>query len=289
MKKKDSESFNQLVSLMSLLRSIKGCPWDRAQTHSSLLPYLLEEAYEVLDSVEKKDDLKFKEELGDLLLQIIFHSEIAREEKRFDIFEVIDNLRVKLIQRHPHVFKKRKKLSPDQVIRNWEHIKLATSSNESVLSGIPETFPALLKAYRVGEKVGRYGFDWQRSEDILPKLNEELNEFKKAYRSKNKKKIEDELGDILFTLVNLSRHLKINPELALRRTVKKFMKRFNFIEEELSRSKKSLKETSLKELDFLWEKSKSTGSKFGKKYKKSRGGITPSLHKSFRRKITTSG
>jgi len=264
-KKKDSESFNQLVSLMSLLRSKKGCPWDRAQTHSSLLPYLLEEAYEVLDSVEKKDDLKFKEELGDLLLQIIFHSEIAREEKRFDIFEVIDNLRVKLIQRHPHVFKKRKKLSPDQVIKNWEHIKLATSSNESVLSGIPETFPALLKAYRVGEKVGRYGFDWQRSEDILPKLNEELNEFKKAYRSKNKKKIEDELGDILFTLVNLSRHLKINPELALRRTVKKFMKRFNFIEEELSRSKKSLKETSLKELDFLWEKSKSTGSKFGKK------------------------
>jgi len=264
-KKKDSESFNQLVSLMSLLRSIKGCPWDRAQTHSSLLPYLLEEAYEVLDSVEKKDDLKFKEELGDLLLQIIFHSEIAREEKRFDIFKVIDNLRVKLIQRHPHVFKKRKKLSPDQVIKNWEHIKLATSSNESVLSGIPETFPALLKAYRVGEKVGRYGFDWQRSEDILPKLNEELNEFKKAYRSKNKKKIEDELGDILFTLVNLSRHLKINPELALRRTVKKFMKRFNFIEEELSRSKKSLKETSLKELDFLWEKSKSTGSKFGKK------------------------
>jgi uncharacterized protein YabN with tetrapyrrole methylase and pyrophosphatase domain len=142
------------------------------------------------------------------------------------------------------------------VIKNWEHIKLATTENKSVLSGIPKTFPALLKAYRVGEKVGRYGFDWQRSEDILPKLNEELNEFKKAYRSKNKKKIEEELGDILFTLVNLSRHLKINPELALRRTVKKFMKRFNFIEEELFRSKRSLKETSLKELDFLWGKSK---------------------------------
>ncbi|MFH0931597.1 MAG: MazG nucleotide pyrophosphohydrolase domain-containing protein, partial [Candidatus Zixiibacteriota bacterium] len=145
------------------------------------------------------------------------------------------------------------------------HIKLATSNNKSVLSGIPKTFPALLKAYRVGEKVGRYGFDWQRSEDILPKLNEELNEFKKAYRSKNKKKIEDELGDILFTLVNLSRHLKINPELALRKAVKKFIKRFNYIEEKLSRSKRFLKETSLKELDFLWEKSKSTGSKFGKK------------------------
>lgn len=265
MKKKDSESFNQLVKLMSLLRSKKGCPWDRAQTHSSLLPYLLEEAYEVLDSVEKKDDLKFKEELGDLLLQIIFHSEIAREQKRFDIFEVIDNLRTKLIQRHPHVFQKKKKLSPDQVIKNWEHIKLATSENKSVLSGIPKTFPALLKAYRVGEKVGRYGFDWHRSEDILPKLNEELKEFKKANRSKNKKKIEEELGDILFTLVNISRHLKINPELALGKTVKKFIKRFNYIEDELSRSKKSLKGTSLKELDFLWEKSKSTESKFGKK------------------------
>lgn len=256
MKKKDSKAFNQLVNLMSKLRSKKGCPWDRAQTHRSLLPYLLEEAYEVLDSVEKKDDLKFKEELGDLLLQIIFHSEIAREEKRFDIFEVIDNLRAKLIQRHPHVFKKRKKVSSNQVIKNWEHIKLATSENKSVLSGIPKTLPALLQAYRVGEKVGRYGFDWQKREDILLKLEEELKEFERAYHSKNKKKIEDELGDIFFTLVNLSRHLKINPELALRKTVGKFIQRFNFMENELSRSKRSLKETSLKELDSLWEKSK---------------------------------
>jgi len=255
--KKDSESINQLVSLMSLLRSKKGCPWDRVQTHQSLLPYLIEEAYEVLDSVEKKDDIKFKEELGDLLLQIVFHSEIAREEKRFDIYEVVQNLREKLVQRHPHVFKKKKKLSSDQVIKNWEHIKLSTSENKSVLSGIPKALPALLKAYRVGEKVGRYGFDWQSKEDILPKLREELKEFEKAYRSKNKKRIEEELGDVLFTIVNLSRHLKINPELALRRTVQKFIRRFNYIEKELSSSKRGLKQTSLKELDSLWEKSKS--------------------------------
>jgi tetrapyrrole methylase family protein/MazG family protein len=254
--KNDSENFSQLVDLMKKLRSKKGCPWDRAQTHRSLLPYLIEEAYEVLDSAEKKDDSKLKEELGDLLLQIIFHAEIAREEKRFDIYQVIDNLILKLIQRHPHVFKNRKMLSSQQVLRNWEHIKLATSDNKSVLSGLPRTLPALLKAFRVGEKVSRYGFDWQRKEDIFPKLKEELKEFKKAYSSKSKKRIEEELGDIFFTLVNLCRHLKINPELALGKTVEKFIWRFNYIEKELSRNKKSLKKTSLRELDYLWEKSK---------------------------------
>ena len=212
--KKDSENFSQLVNLMKKLRSEKGCPWDRAQTHRSLLPYLIEEAYEVLDSVEKKDDSKLKEELGDLLLQIIFHAEIAREEKKFDIYEVVDGLSAKLILRHPHVFKKRRKLSPGQVLKNWEHIKLATSASKSVLSGIPRSLPALLKAFRVGEKVGRYGFDWQRKEDIFPKLKEELKEFQKAYSSKNKKRVEEELGDIFFTLVNLCRHLKINPEIS---------------------------------------------------------------------------
>ncbi|MDH4222092.1 MAG: nucleoside triphosphate pyrophosphohydrolase [candidate division Zixibacteria bacterium] len=256
MKRLDSKSFVRLINLMRKLRSPQGCPWDRMQTHRSLLPYLLEEAYEVLDSVEKKDDLKFKEELGDLLLQIIFHSEIAREENRFDINEVMDNLKDKLVQRHPHIFSEKRRLSSTQVIKNWEHIKLATSDNKSVLSGIPKTFPALLKAYRVGEKVSRYGFDWQSREDILPKMREELKEFEKAYRSKNKKKIEEELGDILFTLVNLSRHMKINPEFALRKTVQKFIRRFNYIEKELSRRNKSLGKTSLKELDFLWEKSK---------------------------------
>ena len=241
---------------MKKLRSNKGCPWDRAQTHRSLLPYLIEEAYEVLDSVEKKDDSMLKEELGDLLLQIIFHAEIAREEKRFDIYQVIDNLRLKLIQRHPHVFKQKKKLTSKQVLSNWEHIKLATSDYKSVLSGIPRTLPALLKAFRVGEKVGRYGFDWQRKEDIFPKLKEELREFQKAYSSGSKKRIEEELGDVFFTLVNLSRHLKINPEIALGRTVEKFIRRIHYIEKELSRNKKSLKKTSLKELDYLWEKSK---------------------------------
>ena len=257
--KNDSKSFSRLIGLMKKLRSKKGCPWDRAQTHRSLLPYLIEEAYEVLDSVEKKDDSKLKEELGDLLLQIIFHAEIAREQKKFDIYEVVDALAAKLVQRHPHVFKKRKMLSREQVLRNWEHIKLATSEDKSVLSGIPKTLPALLKAFRVGEKVGRYGFDWQRKEDIFPKLKEELAEFKQAYSARNRKEIEEELGDIFFTLANLSRHLKINPELALGRTVEKFIRRFNYMEKELSRKKKSLKKTSLKELDSLWERSKKIG------------------------------
>lgn len=265
--KKEPENFSQLINLMKKLRSKKGCPWDKAQTHRSLLPYLIEEAYEVLDSVEKKDDSKLKEELGDLLLQIIFHAEISREEKKFDIYEVVEGLSSKLIQRHPHVFKKRKKLSSQQVLKNWEHIKLATSDNKSVLSGLPKTLPALLKAFRVGEKVSRYGFDWQRNKDIFPKLKEEMEEFQKAYSSKSKKRIEEELGDIFFTLVNLCRHLKINPEIALERTVEKFIRRFNYIEKELSRNKKSLKKTSLKELDYLWEKSKKNG-----------GGVTPPPH-----------
>ncbi len=256
MKKSDKQAFERLVKLMGKLRSKKGCPWDRAQTHQSLLPYLIEEAYEVLDSVEKKDDQKLREELGDLLLQIIFHAEIAREQKRFDIFEVIDSLREKLILRHPHVFKTKRRLSSEQVLKNWEHIKLSTSNGKSVLSGIPRSMPALLKAFRVGEKVGRYGFDWRSGQDIIPKLKEEMKEFQQAYASGSRKKTEEEVGDILFTLVNLSRHLKINPELALLRTVEKFIRRFRYIEKELSRTKKSLGRTSLEELDLLWEKSK---------------------------------
>ena len=243
---------------MEKLRSPNGCPWDRAQNHSSLLPYLIEEAYEVLDSVEAKDYQKLREELGDLLLQIIFHSQIAKERKKFDIDDVILVLTRKLKQRHPHVFKKKKKLTPQEVINNWEHIKIKTE-NRSVLSGLPKDLPALLKAYRVGEKVARFGFDWEKAGDIFKKSEEELNELKEVFFSrKNKKKklTEQEMGDILFCLVNLSRHLKINPEFALRKTIQKFVKRFNYIEKELSQKGKPLHKATLKEMDLLWEEAK---------------------------------
>lgn len=255
MKKTKPQRFDELVQLMAKLRSKRGCPWDRLQTHKSLLPYLLEESYEVLDTVESKDDKKLKEELGDLLLQIVFHSQIAKERKKFDINAVIDNLIKKLVERHPHVFKRKEKISSEQVIKKWEHIKLK-NENRGILSGIPKTLPALLKAYRVQEKVGRVGFDWEEKDDILLKLEEELEEFKKIYKRKKSRLKEEEIGDIFFTLVNLSQRLKINPEFALKKTIEKFVKRFNYIEKELNKKGKSLEKATLKEMDALWEKAK---------------------------------
>jgi len=257
--KKSKDNFPGLVRLMAKLRSKNGCPWDREQTHKSLLPYLIEEAYEVVDTIEAGDDEKLKEELGDLLLQIIFHAQIAEEGGRFDIQEVIDHLNDKLKARHPHVFGKKKASSSEEVLRNWEHIKLSSQKekNKSVLSGIPRHLPALLKAYRIQEKVSRVDFDWKNTEDVFSKIEEEIDELKKASIKKIKKSlVEDEMGDILFSWANLARHLKINPEFALRRTIDKFVKRFNYIERQLKKRKIPLKEAGLPLLDSLWEEAK---------------------------------
>jgi tetrapyrrole methylase family protein/MazG family protein len=265
--KKKKEVFPDLVNLMYRLRLPQGCPWDREQTHKSLLPYLIEEAYEVLDTIEMEDDEKLKEELGDLLLQIIFHAQIARERKKFDIYDVIDRLNRKLKARHPHVFGKKKAASTEEVIRNWEHIKLSSdpqnqrstgSEKKTVLSGIPRHLSALLKAYRVQEKVARFDFDWEKAEDVFAKIEEETDELKKAAGKKRakQKEIEEEMGDILFSWVNLSRHLKVNPEFALRRTIDKFVKRFNYMEKQLKEKKIPLKQAGLPLLDSLWEEAK---------------------------------
>ncbi|MCK4225199.1 MAG: nucleoside triphosphate pyrophosphohydrolase [candidate division Zixibacteria bacterium] len=267
--KKKKDTFPDLIRLMSELRSKRGCPWDREQTHKSLLPYLIEEAYEVLDTIEMGDDDRLKEELGDLLLQIIFHAQIAREGRKFDIYEVIEHLSDKLKARHPHVFGKKKAISSEEVLRNWEHIKLSTerSKNKSVeegersrtvLSGIPRHLPALLKAYRVQEKVARFDFDWKSAEEVFSKIEEEIGELKRASSKKRTKQteIEEEMGDILFSWVNLCRHLNINPEFALRKTIDKFVKRFNYVERQLKRKKIPLKEAGLPLLDSLWEKAK---------------------------------
>jgi len=265
MKKKDK--FPDLIKLMSRLRSKKGCPWDREQTHKSLLPYLIEEAYEVLDTIETGDDDKLKEELGDLLLQIVFHAQIARERKEFDIYDVIELLNKKLRARHPHVFRTKKPVSTEQVLKNWEHIKLSTdpqkpnssgSRSKSVLSGIPRHLPALLKAYRVQEKVARFDFDWKNAQEVFSKIEEEIDELKRASRKKRmkQKEIEDEMGDILFSWVNLCRHQNINPEFALIKTIDKFVRRFNYIEKQLRRKKIPLKRAGLPLLDSLWEEAK---------------------------------
>lgn len=265
--KKKEDSFPHLVRLMSRLRSGKGCPWDREQTHKSLLPYLIEEAHEVLDTIDTGDDDKLKEELGDLLLQIVFHAQIAKERGKFDIYEVIERLREKLKARHPHVFGQKKAVSSEEVLKNWEHIKLSTDTQtpncasgkgRSVLSGIPRHLPALLKAYRVQEKVARFDFDWKGAQEVFSKIEEEISELKKATKKKKtrKEEIEEEMGDILFSWVNLCRHLDINPEFALRKTVDKFVTRFDYVEKQLRRKNVPLKEAGLPLLDALWEKAK---------------------------------
>jgi tetrapyrrole methylase family protein/MazG family protein len=258
--KKRVETFSDLIRLMSRLRSKSGCPWDREQTHKSLLPYLIEESYEVLDTIETGDDKRLKEELGDLLLQIIFHAQIASERGEFDIHDVIQHLGDKLKTRHPHVFRKRKGVSKEEVLKNWEHIKLSTdrAKSKTVLSGIPRHLPALLKAYRVGEKVARFDFDWKSGEEVFSKIEEETGELKKAIgrRRVRPDQVEEEIGDILFSWVNLSRHLQVNPEFALGKTVDKFVKRFNYVERQLKRKKIPLKEAGLPLLDSLWEEAK---------------------------------
>jgi tetrapyrrole methylase family protein/MazG family protein len=261
--KSKEEAFADLIRLMSKLRSKNGCPWDREQTHRSLLPYLIEESYEVVDTIEAGEDEKLKEELGDLLLQIVFHAQIAKERRKFDIRGVIEHLVKKLKVRHPHVFGKKKTVSSEEVLKNWEHIKLRAdgTKTKTVLSGIPRHLPALLKAYRVQEKVARFDFDWENARQVFSKIQEETDELKSALgRAKPRPdEIEDEMGDILFSWVNLSRHLGINPEFALRRTIDKFVRRFNYVEKELKKRKITLKEAGLPLMDSLWEEAKRSG------------------------------
>jgi tetrapyrrole methylase family protein/MazG family protein len=261
--RRKKQDFEDLVGLMARLRSKDGCPWDREQTHQSLRPYLIEESYEVLDTIEARDHQRLKEELGDLLLQIVFHAQIARESREFDIYQVIGFLVGKLKARHPHVFGKKKRASKEEVLRNWEHIKLTTgrAGDKTVLSGIPRHLPALLKAHRVQEKVARFDFDWESASEVFSKIEEEIEELKKALSRRKAKpdEIEEELGDVLFSWVNLSRHLKVNPEFALRRTIDKFVRRFNYLEKELRRRKIPLKDAGLALMDSLWDEAKESG------------------------------
>lgn len=256
-------SFDDLVRIMARLRGPKGCPWDRKQNHQTLLPYLIEETYEVVDTLHRRDYSSLREELGDLLLQIVFHAQLASERKRFSIDDVSDVICRKLIARHPHVFGKRKSLTSDQVLDNWEKIKLAEKKGNGkkggVLSGMPRALPALLQAYRVQEKTARFGFDWDDPMPVLDKVNEEVGELRKSIKKrgpKRKREVEHELGDLLFALVNLARHLKVDPETALSKSNERFIKRFGYIERNLPKRGKKLGEATLAEMDELWEEAK---------------------------------
>jgi tetrapyrrole methylase family protein/MazG family protein len=250
--------FEELIEIMRRLRASEGCPWDLKQNHKTLIPYLLEETYEVIDSIEDNDMDKLSEELGDLLLQIVFHSQIASEAGDFDITDVIASINAKLIHRHPHIFKNKKKLTPDQVTQNWEQLKLAEKNNsgKSALSGVPKTAPALLKAFRLQQKAARFGFDWDKVEDIFEKTKEEMAELKAAVESRAEDKIEEEIGDLLFSVVNIARFLNIDPEGALNRMNRKFIRRFQYVEKKLAENGKKLSDSDLEEMDSFWNESK---------------------------------
>jgi len=266
--KKDRYDFNDLLKIMERLRSENGCPWDKEQTHESLRIYLIEETYEVLEALDAKDMGKFCNELGDLLLQIVFHAQIARENGVFRIDDVITEVCKKLISRHPHIFGDVKADTSEQVLANWEAIKKKEKKLDSqtgVLKDVPKNLPALMRSYKVQQKAAQVGFDWDDIKDVFTKVDEEINELKEAYRSGDKEKISNELGDTLFSIVNLARFLDVQPELALSNTVNKFIKRFEYVEKQSAEQGKKLEEMSLAEMDELWNKAKKDFANDGKK------------------------
>lgn len=249
--------FHELLKIMAALRGDKGCPWDKEQTRESLKPFIVEEAYEVLEAIDKKNPEAIKEELGDLLFQIVFQCQIAKEQNEFDMSDVIEKIGKKMLARHPHVFGDAEYKTSDEVLIHWEEQKKKEGkSRNSILEGVPEILPALLRAYRLQDRAARVGFDWEKVEDLFKKLDEELKEFKKAFETKKQDEIEDELGDIFFMLVNISRFIGINPEDALRKTISKFISRFRYIEMTAADQGKKLSDMTLEEMDQLWNEAK---------------------------------
>jgi tetrapyrrole methylase family protein / MazG family protein len=253
--KKAKYDFYDLLKIMKKLRGEEGCPWDKEQSHETLKRYLIEEAYEVIDSIEKDDMEGLCEELGDVLLQVVFHSQIGDEFGEFDIRDVIHGIVNKMIKRHPHVFGDVDVQTSAEVLKNWEEIKREEKNIESHtdnIKAIPRALPALIRGYKVQEKAAKVGFDFERVEDAILKIHEELDEFLEAYNTKDNEKTGEELGDLLFSIVNVSRFLEIYPEFALTNTIEKFITRFEYIEMSAKDNGKKLEEMTLNEMDLLW-------------------------------------
>ena len=247
----------EIQELLNIMKEIRQkCPWDARQTHNSLKRYMVEEAYEALDAIEQNDPDHLKKELGDLLLQIVFHSEIASERGEFKFNDVVKSISEKMVERHPHVFASDNEVTAEEVMNNWEKNKHKSENRESILSGLPNHLPALLKAQRMQDKAASVGFDWERTEQVIEKLEEEISEFKQAIKTNNRKEIETEFGDILFTIVNLSRFNNIIAEEALQKVNTKFKKRFNFIEQKLNNDPQQIADATMESLDALWEQAK---------------------------------
>ena len=252
--KERTAAFERLLRIMDDLRS--QCPWDKKQTLESLRYLTIEETYELSDAVLEKDMDGIKMELGDLMLHLVFYAKIASEKGDFDITDVLHGICEKLINRHPHIYGGIEVKDADEVKNNWEKIKLKEKGRKSVLGGVPNSLPAMVKAYRIQEKARGVGFDWDNTEQVWEKVVEEMNEFQNEVKKNNTEKKEQEFGDLLFALINYARFVDINPEDALERTNKKFVKRFKFIEEHALKSGKSITEMSLREMEQIWEEAK---------------------------------
>ena len=254
---------------MERLRGEEGCPWDKEQTRETLKPMLIEEAYEVLEAIDSEDASELKEELGDLLFQIVFHAKIAEERNEFQLADIIDRLHEKMIRRHPHIFGNADIRTPQEVLKNWEDIKaaergvqsiLSPESKKSLLDGIPQNLPAIYQANQMTAKASRVGFDWPDLEGILAKIAEEADELRHAHARKDKKAMADEVGDLLFVAVNAARFIGIDPESALRRSNRKFERRFRHVEMRIKEQGRRLQDASLEEMDALWEEAKASES-----------------------------
>jgi MazG family protein len=241
---------------MAVLRSPEGCPWDKAQRVADLKPYIMEEALELIEAIDSTDGNKIKEELGDLLFEVIFVARIMEEEGAFSIDDAADSIGKKMIERHPHVFGDERLATPGEVEESWTRIKARGKRSDSALSGITEDLPALVIAHKYGQRAADVGFDWEDAKGVIDKLHEEAAELEAAVSSNNRSQVEDEIGDILFTVANIGRFLGVHPELALRKANRKFRRRFRFIEQSVSKTGRTLTEMSIEELEALWNEAK---------------------------------
>jgi MazG family protein len=255
------DKFEQLVSIMARLRGEGGCPWDREQTFDTIKPYTLEETYEVLDAIDKRDWPGLAEELGDYMLQAVFYAQMAKEEKLFGIEDALDAINQKLVRRHPHVFGDESAATAGDVKRIWGEVKAAEKKDKGqheagLLDGVPRSLPALVEGQQIASRAAGVGFDWETPEQVIEKLHEELAELDEARRNASQDELENEIGDLLFVLVNLARFVKVDPEQALRRTNTKFRRRWSFIEQKLAERGKTPKESNIEEMEELWQQAK---------------------------------
>ena len=256
---KAGEEFAELIRVIEKLRGPDGCPWDRRQTHETLRKYLIEESYEVVEAIEHGSPAKLREELGDVMLQVLLHAEISRQEGGFDIGDVCRILREKLVRRHPHVFGEVEVAGVDEVLHNWEEIKAGEPGYEdrrSILDGVPKSLPALMRAMEISKRAVRVGFEWPEVGGVLDKLQEEMDELKREIQAGDSERAAQEIGDLLFTVVNLARFLDADPEEALRETITRFSERFRKIESHAKERGRSLKDMSLEEMDAVWNEAK---------------------------------